>query len=249
MTTLKEKVAFVTGGTRGMGRAIVERLAREGAIVAFTYANSDDKAQEIVKDISKAGGKALAIKSDGSVKGAVENAIEQAVADYKKIDILVNNAAISVAGPIETSIERENEYDKQIDVNIRSVAEAVRTAQKYMPDGGRIINIASVGGSRIGGPGLSDYIATKAAVSAYTRGLAWDLAPRKITVNSVEPGAIDTDMLQKADGAVRQHYINAIPLKRFGHPEEIAALVNFLAGDEAGYITGSSFKIDGGISA
>lgn len=249
MTTLKEKVAFVTGGTRGMGRAIVERLAKEGAIVVFTYANSDDKAQEIAEDISKAGGHALAIKSDGSAKGAVGNAIEQAVANYKKIDILVNNAAISVAGPIETSVERENEYDKQIDVNIRSVAEAVRTAQKYMPDGGRIINIASVGGSRIGGPGLSDYIATKAAVSAYTRGLAWDLAPRKITVNSVEPGAIDTDMLQKADDAVRQHYINAIPLKRFGQPEEIAALVSFLAGDEAGYITGSSFKIDGGISA
>lgn len=249
MTTLKEKVAFVTGGTRGMGRAIVERLAREGAIVVFTYANSDDKAQEIVNNISKTGGKALAIKSDGSVKGAVENAIEKAVANYKKIDILVNNAAISVAGPIETFAERETEYDKQIDVNIRSVAEAVRTAQKYMPDGGRIINIASVGAIRIGGPGLSDYIATKAAVSAYTRGLAWDLAPRRITVNSVEPGAIDTDMLQKADDAVRQHYINAIPLKRFGHPEEIASLVNFLAGDEAGYITGSSFKIDGGISA
>jgi 3-oxoacyl-[acyl-carrier protein] reductase len=249
MTTLIEKVAFVTGGTRGMGRAIVERLAKEGAIVAFTYVNSDDKAQQIVKDISNAGGRALAIKSDGSVKGAVGKAIEQAAATYKKIDILVNNAAISVAGPIETSHEREMEYDKQIDVNIRSVAEAVRTAQKYMPDGGRIINIASVGGIRIGGPGLSDYIATKAAVSAYTRGLAWDLASRNITVNSVEPGAIDTDMLQKADDAVRQHYINAIPLRRFGRSEEIAALVNFLAGDEAGYITGSSFKIDGGISA
>ncbi len=227
MKALKEKVAFVTGGTRGMGRAIVERLAKEGATVVFTYANSDDKAQQIVKEIGNAGGKALAIKSDASVKGAVENAIEQAVGNYKKIDILVNNAAISVAGPIETSTERVNEYDKQIDVNIRSVAEAVRSAQKYMPDGGRIINIASVGGIRIGGPGLSDYIATKAAVSAYTRGLAWDLAPRKITVNSVEPGAIDTDMLQKADESVRQHYINAIPLKRFGRSEEIAALVNF----------------------
>lgn len=249
MSTLKEKVAFVTGGTRGMGRAIVERLAKEGAAVVFTYVSSEEKAQQIVNEISKAGGKALAIKSDGSVKGAVESAIEQAVARFHKIDILVNNAAISVGGPIETSHERIDEYDQQIDINIRAVAEAVRTAQKYMPDGGRIVNIASVGGLRIGGPGLSDYIATKAAVSAYTRGLAWDLAPRKITVNSVEPGATDTDMLQKADESVRQHYINAIPLKRLGRPEEIAALVNFLASDEAGYITGSSFKIDGGISA
>ncbi|MEI2272569.1 SDR family oxidoreductase [Sphingobacterium sp. ML3W] len=249
MSKLNEKVAFVTGGTRGMGRAIVERLAKEGATVAFTYLNSDQVAQQIVDEINQNGGKAFAIKADGSRKGAVGKAIEDAVILFQKIDILVNNAALSVGGTIETSDERSHEYDRQIDVNIRSVTEAVRTAQKYMPDGGRIVNIASVGGIRIGGPGLSDYVATKAAISAYTRGLAWDLAPRQITVNSVEPGATDTDMLQKADEAVRQHYMNAIPLKRFAQPEEIAALVNFLVGDEAGYITGSSFTIDGGISA
>ncbi|WP_286856459.1 MULTISPECIES: SDR family NAD(P)-dependent oxidoreductase [Sphingobacterium] len=249
MSKLNEKVAFVTGGTRGMGRAIVERLAKEGATVAFTYLNSDQVAQQIVDEINQNGGKAFAIKADGSQKGAVGRAIEDTVSLFQKIDILVNNAALSVGGTIETSDERSLEYDRQIDVNIRSVTEAVRTAQKYMPDGGRIVNIASVGGIRIGGPGLSDYVATKAAISAYTRGLAWDLAPRQITVNSVEPGATDTDMLQKADEAVRQHYMNAIPLKRFAQPEEIAVLVNFLVGDEAGYITGSSFTIDGGISA
>lgn len=249
MSTLKGKVAFVTGGTRGMGRAIVERLAKEGATVAFTFLSSVDVAQQIVNKVQQSGGKALALKADGALSGAVEKAIEQTAATFERIDILVNNAAISVAGSIETAHERTAEYNDQINVNIRSVAEAVRAAQKYMPDGGRIINIASVGGSRIGGPGLSDYIATKAAISAYTRGLAWDLAPRKITVNSVEPGATDTDMLQKASEAVRQQYINAIPLKRLGRPEEIAGLVNFLAGEEAGYITGSSLKIDGGISA
>ncbi|PWV46128.1 SDR family NAD(P)-dependent oxidoreductase [Chitinophaga sp. S165] len=249
MSTLKGKVAFVTGGTRGMGKAIVERLAKEGAMVAFTYVNSNDSARKIVSEIVQAGGKALAIKADGAIKGAVANAIEEATATFEKIDILVNNAAVSVNGPIETANERTEAYNAQIDVNIRSVAEAVRTAQKYMPDGGRIINIASVGGIRIGGAGMSDYIATKAAVSAYTRGLAWDLAPRKITVNSVEPGATETDMLINADKAIRQHLMNSIPLKRFGLPEEIAGLVNFLAGDEAGYITGSSFKIDGGITA
>ncbi len=249
MSTLKGKAAFVTGGTRGMGKAIVERLAKEGAMVAFTYINSENSAQQIVSDIIQAGGKAVAIKANGAIQGAVEKAIEDAVAVFGKIDILVNNAAVAVNGPIETASERAEAYNTQIDVNIRSVAEAVRTAQKYMPDGGRIINIASVGGIRIGSPGMSDYVATKAAVSAYTRGLAWDLAPRKITVNSVEPGATETDMLINADENIRQYLMDSIPLKRFALPEEIAGLVNFLAGDEAGYITGSSFKIDGGISA
>ncbi|CAM3169791.1 oxidoreductase [Chryseobacterium flavum] len=249
MSTLKGKIAFVTGGSRGMGKAIVERLAKEGAMVAFTYLNSENNAQQIVSDIVGAGGTALAIKANGAIQGAVKSAIEETVAAFSRIDILVNNAAVAVYGPIETASERAEAYNNQIDVNIHSVAEAVRTAQKYMPDGGRIINIASVGGIRIGSPGMCDYIATKAAVSAYTRGLAWDLAPRKITVNSVEPGATETDMLINADENIRQYLMDSIPLKRFALPEEVAALVNFLAGDEAGYITGSSFKIDGGISA
>ena len=248
MSTLIEKVAFITGGTRGMGRAVVKRMAAEGAAVAFTYVNSDEKARALVIEIEEAGGRALAIKADGAIKGAVKNAIEQAAGAFEKIDILVNNAALSVGGPIETASDRTADYDRQIDVNIRSVAEAVRTAQKYMPDGGRIVNIASVGGLRIGGPGMSDYIDTKASVSAFSRGLALDLAPRNITVNTVEPGAIDTDMMP-GDPDIREAYINAIPLKRLGKPEEIAAMVNFLAGAEAAYITGSSFKVDGGITA
>lgn len=248
MSTLKEKVAFVTGGTRGMGQAIVKRLAAEGAYVAFTYVNSDKIARDIVAEIQQAGGKALAIKADGAIKGAVESAVEQAVAAFEKIDILVNNAAVAITGPVETATDRIADYDRQIDVNIRSVAEAVRTVQKHMPNGGRIINIGSVGGRRIGGPHLTDYITTKAAIAAYSRGLAWDLAPRNITVNTVEPGAIDTDMMP-SDPAIREAYINAIPLKRLGKPEEIAAMVNFLAGSEADYITGSNFSVDGGITA
>jgi len=248
MSNLKGKTAFVTGGTRGMGEAIVRRLASEGASVAFTFVNSENRAHQIVEDIKKAGGEAIAIKADGSVSGAVKNAITSAAGTLGKIDILVNNAAAAVAGQLETASDRVEDYDRMVDVNIRSSAEAVRTAQIFMPDGGRIINIGSVGGRRIGGPGMSDYIATKAAISAYTRGLAWDLAPRKITVNSVEPGAIDTDMMPK-DTAIREAYINAIPLKRLGKPEEIAAMVNFLAGSEAAYITGSAFTVDGGITA
>lgn len=248
MATLKGKTAFVTGGTRGMGEAIVRRLAAEGASVAFTYVNSDEKAHLIVQNILQSGGQALAIKADGAVKGAVMDAITAAAEAFGKIDILVNNAAAAIGGPLETASERTNDYDRMIDVNIRSTAEAVRTVQQFMPDGGRIINMGSVGGRRIGGPGLSDYIATKAALSAYTRGLAWDLAPRKITVNSVEPGAIDTDMMPQ-DPIIREAYINAIPLKRLGKPEEIASMVNFLASNEASYITGSAFSVDGGITA
>lgn len=248
MRTLTEKVAFVTGGTRGMGEAIVKRLAREGASVAFTYIHSHEKAAGLAAEIETNGGRALAIRADASTPGAISEAVAKTVARFGRIDILVNNAAISVAGPVEQAAERLSEYDRQIDVNIKAVAEAVRSAVTYMPDGGRIINIGSVGGRRIGGPYLSDYAATKAAVGAYSRGLAWDLASRNITVNTVEPGAIDTDMLP-ADPAIRQLYINAIPLKRLGKPEEIAAAVSFLASPEAGYITGSALSIDGGINA
>jgi 3-oxoacyl-[acyl-carrier protein] reductase len=248
MSTLKEKAAFVTGGTRGMGQAIVKRLAAEGAAVAFTYVKSDEKAHAIVAEIEKNGGKALAIKADGAIKGAITTAIEDAVVAFGKIDILVNNAAVSVAGPIESATDRSADYDRQIDVNIRAVAEAVRSVEKHMPDGGRIINIGSVGGRRIGGAYLSDYVATKAAIAGFSRGLAWDFAPRNITVNTVEPGAIDTDMMP-GDPAIREAYTNAIPLKRLGKPEEVAALVNFLAGPESGYITGSNLSIDGGILA
>ncbi|ACT93552.1 SDR family NAD(P)-dependent oxidoreductase [Dyadobacter fermentans] len=248
MKTLAEKVAFVTGGTRGMGEAIVRRLASEGASVAFTYVSSQEKAQKLTDEITQNGGKALGIKADAAQSGALTKAINDTAEKFGKIDILVNNAAIAVAGPLDQAAERSGDYDRQVDVNIRAVSEAVRAAVKYIPEGGRVINIGSVGGKRIGGPFMSDYAATKAAISGYTRGLAWDLAPRNITVNTVEPGAIDTDMMP-TDPAVREAFTNAIPLKRLGKPQEIAAMVNFLAGPEASYITGSSFTVDGGINA
>lgn len=248
MKTLENKTAFVTGGTRGMGEAIVRRFASEGANVVFTYASSAEKAEKIVAEIEAQGGKALAIHADASEAGRLESALGQANAEFGKIDILVNNAAIAIPGTIDQASLQVEGYNKMIDVNIRAVAEAVRTVVKFMPDGGRIINVGSVGGNRIGGPGMADYVATKAAVSAYTRGLAWDLGPRNITVNAILPGATDTDMMPK-DEEIRQAYTNAIPLKRLGKVEEIAALANFLAGPESSYITGSSIVIDGGISA
>lgn len=248
MKTLEEKVAFVTGGTRGMGEAIVRRLASEGASVVFTYVSSEEKAKKLTDEIVQNGGRALGIKADAAQSGALTKAVNDAVEKFGKIDILVNNAAIAVAGPLDQAAERSDDYDRQVDVNIRAVSEAVRAAVKYIPEGGRIINIGSVGGRRIGGPYMSDYAATKAAISGYTRGLAWDLAPRNITANTVEPGAIDTDMMP-TDPAIREAFTNAIPLKRLGKPQEIAAMVNFLSGPEAGYITGSNFAVDGGINA
>ena len=248
MKTLQGKTAFITGGTRGMGEAIVKRFASEGANIVFTYANSNEKADQIVNEIKSQGGNAIAIQADGAITGTVEKAVNEAHSQFGAIDILVNNAAIAISGVLESAFERADEYNRMIDINIRSVAEAVRTVIKFMPDGGRIINIGSVGGNRIGGPAFSDYAATKAATGAYTRGLAWDLGSRNITVNVIEPGATDTDMMP-TDEAVRQAYMNAIPLKRLGKPEEIASLANFLAGPESAYITGSSFVIDGGLSA
>lgn len=248
MQNLIGKVAFVTGGTRGMGEAIVRRFAKEGAIVVFTYAISSERANEIVLEITESGGKALAIKADASKKDAVKAAIDTAVVRFGKIDILVNNAAISVLGPLDQVQDRAAEYDRMVDVNIRSVADAIRHTIQFMPEHGRIINIGSSGGKRVGSPYLSDYVGTKAAIAGYTRGLAWDMAPKHITVNTVDPGAIDTDMLP-SDPGIREGYLNVIPLKRFGRPDEVAALVNFLAGPEAGYITGSSLSIDGGINA
>lgn len=249
MTILKGKAAFVTGGTRGMGEAIVRRYAQEGAQVAFTYVNSDEKAEALVAEIERSGGVAYAIKADASTSGNTEKAIIEAAGKFGKIDILVNNAAILVAGPVEQAHEQVNSYNRQIDVNIRAVTEAVRTALKFMPDGGRIITISSVGARRVGGPNMSEYAATKAAVIAYSRGLAWDLGSKNITVNTIEPGTVDTDMLKKASDATRKFYINATALKRLGNPEDIAGLASFLASPDAAYITGSSIVIDGGFSA
>lgn len=249
MSILKGKTAFVTGGTRGMGEAIVRRYIQEGAEVAFTYVNSDEKAEALVAEIARSGGVAYAIKADASISGNTEKAIIEAADKFGKIDILVNNAAISIAGPVEQAHTQADDYNRQIDVNIRAVTEAVRTALRFMPDGGRIITIGSVGAKRIGGPTMSEYIATKAAVGAYSRGLAWDLGLRNITINTIEPGVIDTDMLKKADNATREFYMNAMALKRLGTPEDVAGLANFLAGPDATYITGSSIVIDGGFSA
>ncbi len=246
MSKLKDKVALVTGGSRGIGAGIAKRLAAEGATVAITYVSGTAPAAEVVKTIEKAGGKALAIQADAANPSAVAAAVEQTVAAYGRIDVLVNNAGTAIPKTFEDSTLEE--IDKVIDINIRGVFAATHAALRHMPDGGRIISIGSSVGERLLTPGLVPYAATKGAVKMFTQGLAREVGSRGITVNNVQPGPIDTDLNPaSSDWATPQIAFTA--LGRYGHVEDIAAMVAFLAGPEASYITGANLTIDGGTNA
>ncbi len=243
---LAGKVAVVTGGSRGIGAAIVKRLATDGASVAFTYAKGADAATSVVKDIQHSGGKAIAIQADGTDPAAVKAAVEKAVTTFGQLDILVNNAGTAIPKPFEeTTLE---EIDQVINLNLRGVMVATQVALKNMNNGGRIITIGSCVGERMMTPGLVPYAATKAAVKLFTQGLAREVGGRGITVNNIQPGPIDTD-LNPAAGDWATPQIANTALKRYGHVNDIAALVAFVAGPEASYITGASLTVDGGTNA
>ena len=248
MSTLNGKIALVTGGSRGIGAATVNKLASEGATVAFTYVNSPERASALVREIEKNGGTALAIKADSGNSGEIAAAVKYTAEYYGKLDILVNNAALFITGAIEQADENAAQYDKQIDVNIRGVAAGIREAAKYMTDGGRIITISSAVSNHLGTAYLTDYAATKAAASAYSRGYAWDLGARGITVNTIQPGPVDTEM-NPDSGDFADSYRKKIALGRYGKATEIASLVAFIAGPDSGFITGSTLTIDGGLTA
>lgn len=244
--TLAGKVALVTGGSRGMGAAIAKRLAQDGASVAFTYVNAEQKAAEVVNSITATGGRALAIHADSADVAAVKSAVAETVQTFGRIDVLVNNAGIFVGGTVEQVSLAD--LDRMIAVNIRAVFVAAQEAARHMGDGGRIITIGSVNAERIPFVGGSVYAMTKAAVAGLTRGLARDLGPRGITVNNVQPGPTDTDM-NPANGPLAEGMKALMALKRYGRSDEIAGLVAYLARDEAGFVTGASLTIDGGYSA
>ncbi|MGB6190549.1 MAG: 3-oxoacyl-ACP reductase family protein [Aeromonas molluscorum] len=244
--SLSGQVAFVQGGSRGIGAAIVKRLARDGAAVAFTYVSSAGKADEIAAAITAAGGKALAIRTDSADAVAVQQAIRQAVTTFGRLDILVNNAGVLVWGNIEDLTL--DALDRTLAVNIRSVFVASQEAAHHMENGGRIINIGSTNADRIPVAGGSIYAMSKSALVGLTKGMARDLGPRGITVNNVQPGPVDTDM-NPADGESAEQLKGLMALARYGKDEEIASFVAYLAGPEAGYITGASLTIDGGFSA
>ncbi|WP_374980500.1 3-oxoacyl-ACP reductase family protein [Pseudomonas solani] len=244
--TLSGKVAFIQGGSRGIGAAIAKRLAREGAAVALTYAASGQAAEEVVKTIEAAGGRALAIKADSSDEQALRGAIRYTVDSFGRLDILVNNAGVlAVAAIEEFAIE---DLDRTLAVNVRSVVIASQEAARVMGEGGRIITIGSTNAERMPFAGGSVYAMSKAAVAGFTQGLSRDLGPRGITVNNVQPGPVDTDM-NPAEGDFAESLKQMMALARYGKAEEIASFVAYLAGPEAGYITGANLTIDGGFAA
>jgi 3-oxoacyl-[acyl-carrier protein] reductase len=246
MSKLNEKVALVTGGSRGIGAAIAKRLAADGANVAITYSKDADAASAVVKAIERDGGKAIAIQADAADAKAVKRAVEKTVATWSRLDVLVNNAGTAIPKPFEeTTLE---EMDRVIDINVRGILATTQAALKYMKTGGRIISIGSAVGERVMVPGLVAYSATKGAVKIFTQALSRELGSRGITVNNIQPGPIDTD-LNPASGewAVPQKAQTA--LDRYGRVEEIAAMVSFVAGPESSYITGTNLTVDGGMNA
>ena len=240
------KVALVTGGSRGIGAAIARRLAADGASVAITYSKGVDAAASVVKEIEKAGGKALAIQADATDAKAVKNAVETTVKTFGRLDVLVNNAGTAIPKPFEEATLEE--LDLVIDINLRGILIATHAALKHIGEGGRIIMVGSCVGERTMVPGLAAYAATKGAVKMFTQGLSREVGSRGITVNNVQPGPIDTDLNPAAgDWATPQIAVTA--LKRYGHVDEVAALVAFVAGPEASYITGANLTVDGGTNA
>jgi len=243
---LAGKVAVVTGGSRGIGAGIARRLAADGASVAITYTKGADAAASVVKEIERTGGKAIAIQADAADADAVKAAVDNTVATFGRLDILVNNAGTAIPKKFEeTTLE---EMNRVIDINIRGTFVATQAALKHMRDGGRIIMIGSCVGERTITPGLVPYAATKGAVKMFTQGLSREVGSRGITVNNVQPGPIDTD-LNPASGEWAVPQIANTALNRYGHVDDVAALVAFVAGPEASFITGANLTVDGGTNA
>jgi 3-oxoacyl-[acyl-carrier protein] reductase len=246
MSKLNGKVALVTGGSRGIGAAIAKRLAADGANVAVTYAKDASAASAVAKAIESKGGKAIAIQADATDAKAVKAAVDKTVATFGRLDVLVNNAGTAIPKTFEETTLAE--MDRVIDINIRGVFAATQAALKHMKTGGRIIMIGSAVGERAASPLLVPYTATKGAVKMFTQALSRELGSRGITVNNVQPGPIDTDLNPATgDWAVPQKAATA--LDRYGHVDEIAAMVAFVAGPESSYITGANLTVDGGMNA
>ncbi|MBA1296633.1 3-oxoacyl-ACP reductase FabG [Pseudomonas lurida] len=244
--TLNGKVALIQGGSRGIGAAIVQRLAAQGAAVAFTYVSSAAKAEALQNSVINAGGQALAIHADSADAAAIRNAVTATVEAFGRLDILVNNAGVLAIAPLEDFTLED--FDQTLAINVRSVFIATQEAAKHMSEGGRVINIGSTNAERMPFGGGGPYAMSKAALVGLTKGLARDLGPRGITINNVQPGPVDTDM-NPANSDFAESLIGLMAIGRYGHVEEIASFVAYLAGPEAGYITGASLTIDGGFSA
>src|SRR6202045_2096033 len=243
---LEGKTALVTGASRGIGAPIAKRLAADGARVAITYSKGADAAASVVKAIEAAGGKAIAIQADAADASAVKAAVEKTVATFGSLDVLVNNAGTAIPKTFEETTLAE--IDSMFNLNVRGTFVATQAALKHMKSGGRIITIGSCVGERMMTPGLVAYSATKGAVKMFTQGLAREVGSRGITVNNIQPGPIDTD-LNPASGDWAAPQLANTALDRYGSVDEVAALVAFVAGPEASYITGANLTVDGGTNA
>jgi len=244
---LENKRALVTGGSRGIGAAIVKRLAAEGAHVVLTYVGNRDKAEETVKVARTAGVTALAIQADSADAGALVAAVDQTVRELGGIDILVNSAGIAVIAPIEDFTLED--FDRTLSVNVRAAFVATQAAVRHMGAGGRIITIGSCNAERMPFAGGGVYAMSKSALVGLVKGLSRDLGPRGITINNVQPGPVDTDMNPADSDFATMLKQQVIALQRYGAAEEIASLVAYLVSPESGYVTGASLSIDGGFTS
>lgn len=246
MKSLINKIAFVTGGSRGIGQGIVRKLVSEGAGVAFTYNNSEDSANQLVQELSTSTVKVIAIKADSGDASSIASAIKEAYGNFGQLDILVNNAGIAILAPLSNITI--DDFDRTIAVNVKAVFVSMQTGAELLNEGGRIINIGSTAADKNGFPGTSIYAMSKAAVASLTRGVARDLGPRGITVNNIQPGPIATDM-NPEDSEFANMLKTTMALGHYGTTSDIAELVAFLASPASKFITGTSINIDGGLSS
>jgi 3-oxoacyl-[acyl-carrier protein] reductase len=242
---LDGRTALVTGGSRGIGRAVVERLARDGAAVTLGFRTGERAAKEVVASVMAAGGRATAVRADLAESGAAARLWDAADEFAGPVDILVNNAGIGV---VRTLAELSDEdYERVMQINLRAVFEALREAARRMPDGGRIVNVSTVN-TVLPGPGISLYAASKGAVEQLTVIAAHELGERGITVNTVSPGATDTDMLRDHNSSEGRETMRGMsPLGRLGQPEDVADVIAFLVGPDGRWMTAQNLRAGGGI--
>lgn len=243
---LSGKIALVTGASRGIGRAIALELAQAGADVAINYAGSEQAAKDVADEINQLGRKAIIIQANVADATSVANMVNKVIEEFGSLDILVNNAGITKDNLIMRM--KEDEWDAVIDTNLKGVFNCIKavTRQMMKQRSGRIINISSVVGV-LGNAGQANYVAAKAGVIGLTKTTARELATRGITVNAVAPGFIETDMTSKLNEDIKEGLMSQIPLGRLGAPKDIAAVVKFLASEEASYMTGQTLHVDGGM--